>query len=106
MSSKNPMEFVNFSKMYRLFLQTDSHLKSEYSISFEQYRIMAFILSLEEQETTVSAVGQHFESSSPAISRKIRVLFNLHYIVDHADSRDRRVHWLRLTETQKSQNPR
>lgn len=37
MLKSNPMEFANFSKMYRLFLQTDSHLKSTYSISFEQY---------------------------------------------------------------------
>ncbi|WPC19795.1 MarR family winged helix-turn-helix transcriptional regulator [Pediococcus inopinatus] len=97
MLKSNPMEFANFSKMYRLFLQTDSHLKSTYSISFEQYRIMAYILSLKQQEATVSEVGNHFGSSSPAISRKIRVLFNLHYIVDHADSHDRRVHWLNLT---------
>lgn len=97
MPNENPMEFVNFSKMYRLFLQTDSHLKTQYSISFEQYRIMAYILSLKKQEATVSDVGHHFDSSSPAISRKIRVLFNLHYIIDHADNHDRRVHWLNLT---------
>lgn len=97
MQRTNPLEFTNFSKIYRVFLQMDSHLKTAYSISFEQYRIMAYILSLESKKASVSEVSRHFESSSPAISRKIRVLFNLNYMVGHADSKDHRVHWLNIT---------
>lgn len=68
----------------------------EYKISFEQFMIMCDLG--EGKKLGVSEIARSRKVTRAAISRQIKTLLGLDYIIQERDSVDRRIQYLRLTE--------
>jgi len=90
-------DYEVISKVYAMIQNIDNDLQIKFAVSFEQFRILHFISSIQPKQTTVSILAKEFRSNTSATSRKVSALYKQNLIKDHVSGDDRRTHWITLT---------